>query len=731
MTVDSGTQEWVAKTQAKTVVLGVVFGIDAIGHCVALATLAFSGPLSFALGYGTMLILLSSALIAIILAAKSVFAGAAGIAEDTTIAILAPAMVLAASAVEGSAEEKLATAVAIMGISTFLSGVLIFAVGQLGLGRLARYIPFPVAAGFLAGSGWLLLSSGLFLLTGTETLPDLVMQTLSGHVPLNLILGVLLAGVLLLSPRVLHGPWAVIVPILLALALFYAVLAMRGIPIELVREAGLLPELPGEVLGGLPEFGLLKHVDWSVTASASITILVIVLLNGLGFVLNTTGIELAVGDDISLDAEARTVGASNILIGAFGGLLGYTASDSTIFAHKLGCNTRVLGFALGATTLLAFAFAAEIVGYVPVFAATALVLYFGVVMLTDWMFALRSRLPMRDWLVIPIIVVTTIFAGIVAAVVVGFIAALLLFVYTYSRLPVISFDGELSDRRSNVDRSRAEDAILKEYGPRTRILALQGYLFFGSIEGLLDRVRSATSGPNRIETFAIDFSKVTGLDSAACAGLIKFGNLAASQGFVVVFAGISEDVMKQMNRWGLDFENDQWIGNFPNLNSALETVEDYIIRRHAAEQDGSGPSRGGRDFLSNLPRAGELIGHMERLDAAPGDVLIAAGSANKDIFFIENGRVTILVDGPSGAPVRVRSMRSGAVIGEAARYLDSARTANVVVDEPSVIYRFSDEALTALEREEPELAAIFHSFMARGLAEKVQRMNQQLIAALR
>ncbi len=170
---------------------------------------------------------------------------------------------------------------------------------------------------------------------------------------------------------------------------------------------------------------------------------------------------------------------------------------------------------------------------------------------------------------------------------------------------------------------------------------------------------------------------------------------------------------------------------FRILNSALETVEDYMIRRHAAEQEGTRSSGDGHDFLSILPRAGELIGHMERLDAAPGDVLITAGSANKDIFFIENGRVTILVDGPSGVPVRVRSMRSGAVIGEAARYLDSVRTANVVVDEPSVIYRFSDEALTALEREEPELAAIFHSFMARGLAEKVQRMNQQLIAALR
>ena len=61
MTVDSGTQDWAVKTQAKTVVLGVVFGIDAVGHCIALATLAFSGPLSFALGYGTMLILLLAA----------------------------------------------------------------------------------------------------------------------------------------------------------------------------------------------------------------------------------------------------------------------------------------------------------------------------------------------------------------------------------------------------------------------------------------------------------------------------------------------------------------------------------------------------------------------------------------------------------------------------------------------------------------------------------------------
>ena len=75
---------------------GAVLGVDAIGHCVALATLCFAGPLVNGLGLATASFLAATALVTLVLVAASAFPNAIGIAQDTSIAVLAPAAALAA-----------------------------------------------------------------------------------------------------------------------------------------------------------------------------------------------------------------------------------------------------------------------------------------------------------------------------------------------------------------------------------------------------------------------------------------------------------------------------------------------------------------------------------------------------------------------------------------------------------------------------------------------------------
>jgi SulP family sulfate permease len=69
-------------------------------------------------------------------------------------------------------------------------------------------------------------------------------------------------------------------------------------------------------------------------------------------------------------------------------------------------------------------------------------------------------------------------------------------------------------------------------------------------------------------------------------------------------------------------------------------------------------------------------------------------------------------------------------VGEAARYLGRKRTADVVVHAPSVIWKLSDDAIERLEAEDRDLAAQLHALMARSLAEKVEKTNGMLTAAL-
>ncbi len=709
-------------------VLGTILGIDSIGHCVALATLAFAGPLAFALGYGTMLILLSSAVMSFVLAWRSVFPGAAGIAEDTTIAILAPAMVLAAGSLDGPPEAQVATAVAIMGVSTLLSGVAIYLLGRFHLGRLVRLMPFPVAAGFLAASGWLLVASALFLLTGTGSLAEMAARLTQDGVPLNLVLGVGLAVALMAASYRIGGALAVVLPLTISVAAFYIGLSVAGLSLDEARTREYLPATIASSLPAWPDPSLLGHVDWPAVATTSLTIAAVVLLNAVGFMLNVGGIEMATRSDVSIDSEARVTGAANIGIGAFGGLLGFVASDSTIMAHKLGCSARSMGLALGVTTAIGVLFAAQIVAHVPVFVAAGLLLFFGMMMLTDWLILSRARLRPLDWAIIPIILAATIAIDILAAIGVGLVAALLIFVYTYASQPVIRYQGSGLTRRSPVDRTPEDEAVLARRGARIHVLTLQGYLFFGSVEKVTEAVRRRMADGQPVEALVIDFHQVTGLDSAACAALLKLGLLAETGHFRIAFADVRDEQADTMRRWGIGAGEHPSIRFYPTLSAALEDVEEDILVVHAPA------TQTVLTLLDRLqprmPRAADMLARMERIEARPGDVLIRAGGTEGDIFFIEKGRVNVQLSNPSGPPTRLRSLRAGAIVGEAARYLGRRRTADVVVHAPSVIWKLSDEAIERLEAEDRDLAAQLHALMARSLAEKVEKTNGMLTAAL-
>ena len=54
-------------------------------------------------------------------------------------------------------------------LSTLVTGMLLFAIGALRLGQLLRFVPYPVIGGFLAASGWLLISGSVEVIAGIST----------------------------------------------------------------------------------------------------------------------------------------------------------------------------------------------------------------------------------------------------------------------------------------------------------------------------------------------------------------------------------------------------------------------------------------------------------------------------------------------------------------------------------------------------------------------------------
>ncbi len=109
--------------------------------------------------------------------------------------------------------------------------------------------------------------------------------------------------------------------------------------------------------------------------------------------------------------------------------------------------------------------------------------------------------------------------------------------------------------------------------------------------------------------------------------------------------------------------------------------------------------------------------------------MIKQGDPADEMYFVESGLVTIELELPNNKHLRLRSIRGGAMVGEVGMYLQQERTASVIAARPSVVYRLSAQSLKTMQVKDSEVAAQFHEWIARLLAERIAD-NNRIIEAL-
>lgn len=720
----------------RSALLGATLAIDGAGHCLALATLCFAGAAAAGLGLGTAIFLLGSALATLALARFGGFRLSLAIAQDTTISILAPAIVLAAAAVPGPDAARVATALAVIGTSAFASGFVFWLVGRLRLGRFVRMFPYPVAAGFLASSGYLLVLAAFSILTEQSGLPGIIAHLTDPAAVLRIVPALSMALCLIISLRYWPGATPVLVVIFVFLGAYYAVTRAMGLSAQEAIDMGLLPSLPPR--GALrPSLDMFAQIDWLAVAKTAPVLAAVVLLNLIGVLLNTSGVELATRQDVNENKELRVTGLVNMGIGAFGGLTSFLQGGATILAAKLGVNPRAMVAGHCVTLLILCAAAPVIVGAVPVFIPAALLMFIGASMLEDWLWSTRRRLVRFDWLIVAVIVFLTAVFGILPAIGAGLLLALLGFTYATVRLPVVRHMTNAARRRSIRDRSPLEDAILRRDGHHIRILHLQGALFFGSVDKMTAQLRQIMHEDPGLRAVILDFDEVSSFDSSACAALDKLCNLMHGAGIAAHVTGISPGLLNVFQTWGLPLSTSPAalgqasFQHWPRLDQALEQCEQELLAPHV-------PPQGSVDVTALLaalgnghPRLGDLVALMEPVTLAPLTPLITANDGTSDVYILVSGQLGVFLPKSGGRGLRVRSMGPGAIVGEGAYLAHQPRSADVISDTQATLMRLSSATMASIDANDRDLAALLLAILARSVSEKLGQTNALLTYAQR
>ncbi len=718
----------------RSTLVGMIFGVDAAGHCLAMATICFGGALAAGLGLATGLFLFGSLVATLFLFRFSRLKVALAVSQDTTISILAPAVILAATAVTGPMQAQLATAFAVIGASALLSGLTFWVIGRLGLGRLVRMFPFPVAAGFLASSGYLLVYASLTILTGQTGLTAIAAAAGDPTVQLGLIPTLVMALAMVLSIRFVGGTLPVIVIIFLFMAGFYLISYFLGLDHGQLVDLGLLPPV-GVAESGSFSFAMFGMIDWVAVASVAPTIVAVVFLNLLGLLLNISGVELATRADIDENRELRVAGGANIVNGACGGLTAYLQGGASIILFKLGVHQGAVILGYGAVILLATFMAPALVAVVPTFIPAAMLMFIGFSMLEDWLFGTYWRLTGRDWLIVLAIVLATAFVGVMAAIGIGLVLALLSFVYALIRLPVIRISTTAARRRSIRDRSMVQSEALRREGHRVRILHLQGPLFFGLVEQMTSHLRAILTEEPAVHSVIIDFTEVYHFDSSACAAIDKLSYLLQSRGIAAHLTGVSPSLRAVFSRWGLSMDG---LGHtaspaafqiWPQLDVAIEHCENMLLAEVGALAEEPDIAQLLFKLGHRHRRTADLIALMDQRAIAKGKVLITAADTMGDVFIVVSGRLGVHLPNDNGGSVRVRAMGPGAIVGEIAYMTGQPRNADVICEENATVLCLPEIKIRQIEAEDRDLAALLMSIFARSLSAKLALTNELLTYA--
>jgi sulfate permease, SulP family len=586
--------------------------------------------------------------------------------------------------------------------------------GRFRLGGLIRFVPYPVVGGFLAGTGWLLFKGGIYVASGVflhlRTVPTMFREYQLVHWLPALAFGV----ILLVSVRVVKRPLVIPAVIVIGLVVFVIGMVATGSSIEEVREGRwLLGPFETTRLWQPWTLRALGGADWLSVVESWAGIVTAVFVATFAILFNISGTELVLDRDLDTNQELRDAGVLNVVSGALGGIPGYHALSLTALAERMRVDARAAGLIAALVPLAAVVFGAEVVGLIPRMIVGGVLVFLGLAFIVEWVWDKRRRLPPLEYGVVVVILVGIIVWGFLVGVVIGLVLAVVLFAISYGRIELVREVAFGETYRSNVDRPAAERAELRELSDRVQLLRVSGFVFFGSTNRLLERIRHRIDDtPPRF--LVIDLRRVTGVDSSAVVAFVKVMRLAEASGFEVVFTGASDPVRAQLARGGVD-EAEGPVSFEPDLDRGLQRCEDALLSAPSlTEAKREHPAAAGPD---DLPPG--LAAHLERVSLPEGTVLLHQDDPPGDIYVLESGRLVVETVTPEGTRLRLRTLRPGVVVGEITLYTGIPRTADVVAEVPSVVLRISRGSIERLEAEEPELAAALHRWLATMLAERL------------
>ena len=613
-----------------------------------------------------------------------------------------------------------------------LTGLTQIALGLVGVGRLIKFIPYPVVSGYLSGVGLIIIGSQIpkFLGASADAHWLEALGNPSDWAWQSIVVGAVVVAVVILMPRIIRA----IPPAILALLAGVASYLALGVfdPSLLTTDHNAL--LIGVMTTGEGGFLDIISQQWQALSGLGMDAVVMVAIPSLtlAVLLSIDTLKTCVVLDAMTNShhdsnrELIGQGLGNISSSLVGGVPGSGTMGASLVNISSGGKTRLSGIMAGGFSLLAYLLLAPLIAWVPVAALAGILIVIGFRMIDrhslEFFFTPATRL---DFAVIISVILVALFVNLIAASGVGVALAILLFLREQTRSSVVRHRIEGRDIFSKRLSNHQGGEKSEQDNDMTIVFELQGSLFFGTANQLQSALEPETG---RRKYVVLSMRRVQSLDVTATHVLEQIKDRLEENNGYLVFCDIPKGLPSglKMKRFLKDtgvVKPTNKAFAFGELDVALEWIEARELKGVAIEGESSG-------IVLDVRAMPIFAGHAEEEMAALEAVLelrfIEAGkkifkidTAGNELFFIRRGTVKVMVPIHKKEHYHLATCGAGEIIGGVG-FLDAKHFSVAIAMTDAEVYVLSRTDFDALAEQHRALGFAIIEHVALSVATRLR-----------
>ncbi len=443
----------------------------------------------------------------------------------------------------------------VVALVSVMAGVVIVVGGLLKLGRVVSYIPWPVIEGFTLGIAVIIFLQQVPAALGVHSgaSASAVLTAIGAFAQIDLATIVwpigavaVVALIMVLAPR-LH---AQLPGSLIAVVAVSIVAALADLPLARI----------GELPASLPTPGL-ALVDPAVMLALVGPALTVAALAAIESLLSArVGASLADTGAYDPDRELVGQGLASVVSGLFGGMPATGAIARTAVNVRSGGRTRLAAIVHSAVLLIVVLVAAAIVSQIPLAALAGVLMVTAVRMVSALTVRTVLRSTKGDAAVFVITAIVTVSFDLIVAVAIG--------------IAVAAFFALRGLARSGGVHREELPGPAEPGDERIALFRLDGALFFGAADRMMDRVNEITN----VSVVIIRMSQLQVLDATGARVVTEMIHGLERRGITVLVKGIQPEHLGLATRVGVIDSLRDVRHLFTELDAAVIHARDHVAR---------------------------------------------------------------------------------------------------------------------------------------------------------